>query len=546
MKMLNKKIILVAILVLAALLRIYKLGMIPPSMTPDEVALGYNAYSILKTGRDEYGKLLPVVFKSFGDFKPGLYVYWTVPFVAIFGLNEFGTRIPSAVAGVICVYLLYLVLQKLFKNEKLSLLGSLILSISPWHIHFSRGAWEINLSLTLTLAGIYFFLKCLEKEKYLLLSAIFFGLTLITYQGAKLSTAVVVLPLVLLYFKKIFSIKPKTLIASLILGTILALPIILSFFTGQVGRLKVFSVFSYKRPLEYLTAQLDQGGEKVGDLTYYLFHSETLNLTRGVLGRYFNHFSGRFLFFDGDWQNPRHSSPYNGMLLLGDFVLLGLGLFSLSKLGLKKETIFLWSWLILSPLPSALSRDQVHAVRGFNIVAPLTMILAFGAFYLFEKMKYLRWVYLPFYLFGVIYFLDSYFIHLSIHNSLYWEYGYKQAIEAVVANMDRYKKIHVRQSFAQPYMYFLFYMKYDPAKYQAQANLVESEYGDVGRVEKFDNFYFLPIDWTKNRGDKDTIFVADPVRIPPQDSSDPKEFEIISEVKYLDGKTSLRVIGVKP
>src|SRR3989344_3343084 len=102
------------ILILAAILRIWQLGSLPPSLTPDEVALGYNAYSILKTGRDEYGKLLPVVFKSFGDFKPGLYVYWTVPFVAIFGLNEFGTRIPSAVAGIISVYLLYLVLQKLF------------------------------------------------------------------------------------------------------------------------------------------------------------------------------------------------------------------------------------------------------------------------------------------------------------------------------------------------------------------------------------------------------------------------------------------------
>lgn len=546
MKRINKKIILLVILIVAAFLRIYKLDSIPPSMTPDEVALGYNAYSILKTGRDEYGKLLPIVFKSFGDFKPGLYIYWTVPFVAIFGLNEFGTRVPSAVAGVVGVYLLYLVLQKLFKNEKLSLFGSLILAISPWHIHFSRGAWEINLSLTLTLAGIYFFLRSLEKEKYLLFSALFFGLTLITYQGAKLATAVVVVPLILLYFKKIFSFKAKTLVASSVLGLIISLPIILSFFTGQVGRLKVFSVFSYKRPAEYLTAQLDQGGEKVGDLTYYLFHSETLNLARGVLGRYFNHFSGRFLFFEGDWQNPRHSSPYNGMLLLGDLLLLILGLFSLSKLALKKEVIFLWSWLLLSPLPSALSRDEVHAVRGFNIVAPITMVLAFGAVYLVEKMKYLRWAYLPFYLFGVVYFLDSYFIHLSVHNSLYWEYGYKQAVEAVVANMNRYQKVYVRQSFAQPYMYFLFYMKYDPAKYQKQANLIASEYGDVGRVEKFDNFYFLPIDWTVNRGDKGTIFVADPVRIPPQDSSDPKEFEVISEIKYLDGKSALRVIGVRP
>src|SRR3990170_1593087 len=161
MKMLNKKFILVAILVLAALLRIYKLGTIPPSMTPDEVALGYNAYSILKTGRDEYGKLLPVVFKSFGDFKPGLYVYLTVPFVAVFGLNEWSVRLPSAIAGILAVWFLYKVVLLFFEirdsqspitnHQSLAKITALMLAISPWHIHFSRGAWEANVSLTLTL-----------------------------------------------------------------------------------------------------------------------------------------------------------------------------------------------------------------------------------------------------------------------------------------------------------------------------------------------------------------------------------------------------------
>src|SRR3990167_10335974 len=212
----NKKILLVTILLVAAVLRIYKLGANPPHLTPDEAALGYNAYSILKTGRDEYDELLPIVFKSFGDYKPGLYVYLTVPSVAVFGLTEFAVRLPSALMGVLAVYLLYLIIKKLFNS--LEIIASLMLAISPWHIHFSRGAWEINLALTLALAGIYMFLLSLKNQKYLIWSAGLFGLTLLTYQGAKLSTAIVILILLALHLKKVLKFKRKVLFAARLLG----------------------------------------------------------------------------------------------------------------------------------------------------------------------------------------------------------------------------------------------------------------------------------------------------------------------------------------
>src|SRR5579859_5044425 len=110
MKLLQKKwVIILLILLVATFLRIYNLSSNPPGLTPDEASLGYNAYSILKTGRDEYGTLLPVIFKSFGDYKPGLYVYLAIPSVATFGLNEFAVRLPSVIGGVMTVYLVYLI-----------------------------------------------------------------------------------------------------------------------------------------------------------------------------------------------------------------------------------------------------------------------------------------------------------------------------------------------------------------------------------------------------------------------------------------------------
>ena len=105
------------ILLLAAVLRLWNLSSIPPGLTPDEASLGYNAYSILKTGKDEYGQVLPVIFKSFGDYKPGLYVYLTVPFVALFGLTELAVRLPSAMAGIFAAWLLYKIVELLFAKQ---------------------------------------------------------------------------------------------------------------------------------------------------------------------------------------------------------------------------------------------------------------------------------------------------------------------------------------------------------------------------------------------------------------------------------------------
>ncbi len=551
------------ILVIATALRLWNLGGNPPHLTPDETALGYNAYSILKTGRDEYGELLPLIFKSFGDYKPGLYIYTAVPSIAVFGLTEFATRLPSALAGILAVRLLYKVVGELLKKETadkrrfIAIFSSLLLALNPWHIHFSRGAWEINLALTLTLAGIYFFLRAREDLKNIVYSAVFLAATLLTYQGAKLSSLIVLLTLIVTYRKEVLIWVKKDgrkVATAALLGLVVSLPIIFSLFQGKTGRLNVFSVFSYPRPEKYLQDFLDQGNENVGTPGYYLFHSEALNFTRGIIGRWSNHYSARFLFFEGDWQNPRHSVPHQGLMLLADVIALAIGFIALLRTKGRAKT-FLLLWLFLVPLSSALSRDQVHAVRSFNMVIPLVVIAGFG---LFRLKKYLESGKLAklagssalaiAYLGSLAYFLDAQFVHLPTADAKYWEYGYKQMVEAIDPIKNDYKEIKIQQSFSQPYIYFLFYgggKGYDPAEYQKQANLREVLAGDVGQVERLDNICFCPIDWTVNRGDTGTLFAADEIRIPPLDSQDPEAFELVSEIYYPSGDLAFRILAVK-
>src|SRR3990167_10378583 len=103
----TNKILLIAILLLAALLRFWKLNDYP-ALNADESAIGYNAYSLIQTGMDEHGNSWPIHFQSFNDYKPGLYFYLVLPLVKILGLNAWAVRIPGAILGVLTVLAVYL------------------------------------------------------------------------------------------------------------------------------------------------------------------------------------------------------------------------------------------------------------------------------------------------------------------------------------------------------------------------------------------------------------------------------------------------------
>jgi len=549
LKFMKIKLFLVVILFISAILRLWNLGGNPPGLTPDEAALGYNAYSILKTGRDEYGQILPVVFKSFGDYKPELYVYLTVPSVAIFGLTEFAVRFPSALSGILIILLIYKIITLLTAHYRTSIAAAIIAALNPWLITFSRGAWEANITLTLTLAGIYFFLRALKEPFFMIYSSSFFSLTLLTYQGAKFSTAIVVAIFVLAYFKDLIKLPKKTLGIAGLVGLLISLPIIFSIFQGKAGRLEVFTIFSYPRPLIYTQNFLDEGQEKLGSPVYYLFHSETFNYARGIMGRWFNHFSGKFLFFEGDYASPRHSPPNMGVLLNLELILLILGFVYLVN-SKEKFKWFILPWLLLAPLPAVLSRDQVNAVRSINMVVPLILISAFGTIYLFEmlgrfKLKTLFCVvFCLFYILNFVYFLDSYFIHQPLHNAKYWYYGYKQVVNKVWLVRDNYKKTVIQQSYNQPYIYFLFYTRFDPARYQKQANLVLSG-PDVGLVDYVDNVEFKNLNLPDLRNQNNYLIVADYAKIPDEVIKGIPEFRLLEDIDYRSGDVAFRIIETK-
>lgn len=538
--------LLIIILVLAAFLRFFQITMVPPSTQWDETAIGYNAYSILKTGRDEYGNFLPLIFKSFGDYKPGLYIYLTVPSVALFGLTELAVRIPSALAGIASVWLIYLVSILLFKKKPLSLFISFALAMSPWAIHFSRGGWEANLALFLVLLGLFFFLKSEREPRYLYLSAIGFGLTFLAYQGSKVFVPLFLLGLLIFFFKKIKTLPLKNLLISLFLLLMIALPAFLTIFTGGGGRLETMSFLSYPRTTNEVQHILK---EDKNNLFYFnLFHNETLSFATKFMEKYFNHFSGRFLFFEGDWSSLRHGPPYTGVLYLFDFFLLVIGSSFFIKLKINQSK-FIWFWLLIAPLPAAITRDAIQGVRSLNMVLPLMILIGGGFYQIFlwlQKPKKILAVAIAlvlalFYFSSVAYSLEQYFYHYPLQSSKDWQYGYKQVIQKVYPLKNNYEKIIFTSEYGQPYIYWLFYGQYPPADYQIKARLTENLLGDVGRVEKLDNVEFRSVNFDGDKNSSKTLLIGTNTEI-PLEKIDYNQQKVLEEVKFLNGQVAFRVV----
>ena len=199
----TKKFFLLIILVLAFFLRFYKLGQVPPSLEWDEVAIGYDAYSILKTGRDQFGNFLPLSFRSFDDYKPPLYEYLTVLSVAVFGPTEFAVRFPSALLGTLTVLATYYLVNELFLTSHFSLLTSFLLAISPWHLQFSRGAFEVNIAVFLLTLAVFCFYRGFKTPKFFYFSSLLFGLGLFSYHSDRVVFPLILVSLFLIFQKEL-------------------------------------------------------------------------------------------------------------------------------------------------------------------------------------------------------------------------------------------------------------------------------------------------------------------------------------------------------
>lgn len=541
-----KKYLLLFIIILAFVLRFYQLGKNPPSPDWDEVALGYNAYSILKTGRDEYGQFLPLTFRSFDDYKPPLYVYLTIPSVAIFGLNEFAVRFPSALLGVLTVILVYFLVKELFRDSKNSLLTShlpvltsLFLAVSPWHLQFSRLAFETNIALFLNVFGAFLFLKGTKQGKFLLLSAVFFSLALYTYHSARVFTPLLVLGLAFIFRNELLKLKKYVLLAA-IFSLIILTPIIQILATPE-GRLRAKGVSIFFDITGLLARDIVkiEDDQKMGFPLGKIIHNRRITYGLRLTQGYLSHFSLRWLFLSGDLE--RHHAPDMGILYLWEFPFILIGIFLLTRQKIKGKWVVFW-WFLIAPIAASPTTQLPHAIRTLSFLPTWQIFTALGIIQtlLFLKVKFgkrktLIFTALAFlfFIFNFLYYLHMYFVHMPLEYSQEWQYGRKEAVSYVKENYNQYAKIVVSTKLEQPHMFFLFYLKYDPAKYLAEGGTASGGFAEWRN--KFDKYEFRPIEWSKEIKDGKILYVGMPQEFPGG-------INTLKTIYYLDGEEAIKIV----
>lgn len=540
-----ENLILALILILGLTLRVWNLSNNPPGLTWDEAALGYNAYSITQTLRDEYGNFLPLTLVSFGDYKPALYAYFIIPFVLALGLTEVAVRLPSVVAGMGIIIISFLLIKELFKEKWLALSVAFFAAIAPMAIQFSRAAWESNVAVFLNLLGLYLFFKALKNSAFYALSAIAFSLSMLCYQGSKIFVPILLFGLLIFYRK---SVKySKSFLASLVLVSLTVTLVYAStFFLGQSDRLAVQNFFAYKRLDEKVETIVREDGHYASSAYFQILHGEWWSYFSGIAERYLIYFSPRTLFIDGDY-SPRHSTPDLGILNFYGLILVPFGFYLLWRKQESGRKIILYL-LFTAMIPAVLSRDLISMVRALNLIIPLIILEGFGFYFLVIKLSQVLRIkklipalgLLSIVFINLVLFIDSYFIHMPKESATDWMYGYKQAVTQGY-DLSKYSQVIFTNEYGQPYIYYLFYSKYPPQKFQAQA-VLERESLDVGTVKKIDNIEFRKVNWPSDRGLENTLIIGTGKEIPDADVSTEKKSKKLFDLKLVDGETAIKVI----
>lgn len=494
----NNMLILIAIVAIGIFLRFYQINSNPPGLYWDETVFGYDAYSILKTGYDHHGKFLPIFFESFGDWKLPVYHYLLVPSIALFGLNEFAVRFPSAFFGVLTIPLVFLIIKKLTGNSNLSLLSAFFIAISPWNIQFSRGGFESTPGLFFLLSGLYLFLLSAQKYKPILfLSSLFlFAASMYTYHAYRILTPPLMFALMFLYKKQILN-NFKKILAPILIFFVLLIPLISFTFTNE-GRSRVISQSAFKKS-EFEQAKLDYDQKSKKPLRFlssHIFKNYTYYSYVALKG-YLDSFSPVFLFFRGD-QIGRHSQVDMGQLYSYQMLLIVIGLFSL-KLIPKSQRLMLIIFLILSPIPSMIVTPTPHAYRTLQMTFPLAILSALGALRLFSiKNQILRISFLTLTAFSLFSFSHLMFVHYPKKFSADWQVGYKEMVHQIRNFQDNYEKVYVTNINQVPYIYLLFFQSYDPRTFITEK----------GNTDHFYKYFFINND--ENIYDKGRILYIAP------------------------------------
>ena len=491
-------IVFVLIFVLGLFLRFYNLSTVPNGLQQDESSIGYNAYSILETGRDEYGKYLPASFKAFGEYKLPLSIYLTTVSFAVLGVSEFSLRLPSALFGVLTVGLMYFLGYLLFNKKSIGLIAMGFFAINPWHIHFSRGAYEVTPALFFITLGFLLFILFINKNSIILLSSSLaaFALSIYGYNISRTFVPFFLILLFIIFYKKIIKLK-RRLIIPIVLSALLLLPFGLTLFTSGgydsvKGTLIPTSAVVQASNLETRSYITDQN-PLIAKLFFNKASSDVISYSKNVT----SYISGDFLFGTGS-KHGNHGIGNVGQFYIWEILTIIVGIVFLIRSS-NKYKVIVFGWVAGIILIASLTREAPQATRSFFMVIPFAFLSSYGALNIYEKIiswpRKINIVMLFGCFFSIIfmffYYFASYFYKFPIQYAKEYRSEDKELTRQLQEIDGNYDEIFIDNQAGVLYSSIVFYSKFSPSDFQKSVTRAMDDSEGFSRVVSFGKYQYI-------------------------------------------------------
>jgi len=548
--------LLLSILIIGCILRFYNLDTIPHSLDRDEAFLGYNAFSLIHTGRDMTGNLLPLHLESF-LYTPAGYSYISTIPVLLFGLSAFSVRFASAFFGAITPIIFVLFLLELFQGSGkkyfniylASLLGGFFIVFSPWNILLSRTASVSTVVSFLIVLGLYLFLKARNGSKWILILSYLCFFSSLLFYIAPYSVLPFLIPLIFYFSRKNLKDSKIVHIAgfSLIMGLI-----IFTFLSPTLSlRARSLSITNYPE----VQLKLDQLIREDGTHNSHVFltrvfHNKAVAYPEEFLKNYFSHFSYDFLF-NGQFYPNRYVFLGAQLFYFVDILFLLIGVIFIFRNRIKAG-YFLLGWVIIMPLGSAMSSyDIPNMQRILAMSLPISGISAMGLSYALTALsgrvqKVIGVALGAVYLYFILSFLHSYYSHSSLYMPWLRNDGYRSLVAKISNYQDEYKKVVITNRESAPAIFVLFYEKYDPTLYQNEVR--NSTLRDFDRVN-FGKYEFsieecpakdVLINEKKSTTAKENVLYVNSSLCEPSGA-----LQVLEVIKRSDGSDAFEIVKIK-
>lgn len=477
------------IVLLAAVLRLWHLGLVPISMSDDEIRISYTAYSLAHTGRDAFGNFLPAVFHiEQGSSGAQVPFYLSALFFLFLPLNPFTARLPFALASIASVILLYFVVKKLVNNNLIALFSSFVFAVSVWDLQLSRFVIEINLAIFFYILAIALFIYFPRKTKFFLLSMFFFFIASYAYAGTK----ILVIPILFILAWYKFKELGKKHLWLIILTLFLALGSF-AYLSATQGASQYWSAggapfFFLDKQQTALNVELERRATNEPKIIQTLYHNKFTYWTKTFATNYLTAFSPQYLFLDQE-ASGIYSIWGRGELYLFEAPLLFIGLFYLFWKK-RREFCLILCLLLISPLPSALGvNSPTWTARSGLMPLWLSVFVGAGIYFLVTFCKRKELKYLIFavivccYLYSVTGYVAQYYYDWSQTNAKYFSKSTQDLVFKITKYQKEGKNVIVSGATDNTFLHYAFYNQLDPKLVQANINKTPIKFANFAFYE---------------------------------------------------------------